>query len=158
MALHPLLRVLPLVEEDPVDLRLPAPLVLLEVRDVPRANVEVDHLHLLVDVEHRLPTLPLHVGSLRLNLRERYLKGRPPKSRMINEDPETRAVGVPNGPGAARSPISNYGEILIRRSAELTPGVREEPMTVTVQKIAKAIDSRLRQPHGDSDKKEARAM
>jgi len=29
-----------------------------------------------------------------LNLRERYLKGRPPKSRMISEDPETGAVGL----------------------------------------------------------------
>jgi len=93
-----------------------------------------------------------------LNLRERYLKGRPPKSRMISEDPETRAVGVQNGPRPARRPIADNGEILIRRSAELTLGVREEPMTVTVEKLAKAIEKRMGLPHDESYKMAARVM
>ena len=93
-----------------------------------------------------------------MNLRERYLKGRPPKSRMISEDPETHAVGVPNRPGPARSPITNYGEILIRRSAELTSGVREEPMTVTVEKLAKATERRMGVPHDEAYKMAARVM
>src|SRR3970282_937049 len=45
-------------------LRPPGLLVLLEVGDVAGADVEVDDLHLIVDVEHRLPALPLHLGPL----------------------------------------------------------------------------------------------
>src|SRR2546425_7162243 len=107
-ASHFLLQALPLLQEDPLDMGLPTGLVLLQIRHIPGAHVEVDDLHLLVDVEHRLSDLPLHATLRQRNPNGRYLKGSPRKSRMING----RRV---RGPNRRDRPVANSGGSIARR-------------------------------------------